>query len=164
MPFGPTMTPELASFLQGSRWAITCYHLRCLSPFPQRKQRLHLGAPVKGGGLFPASSTRSPFLFCGDGSHRLKFGHCVSAYVECRASVCPSAEHRVALSHVLGHFDAPWNDHVEGTVRIILLDTKVDVKIKLAGIWTSVMFCIFMPTIFGLYVPGRLQQMLAGTM
>ncbi len=45
-----------------------------------------------------------------------------------------------------------------------MLDTKVDVKIKLAGIWTSVMFCYIYADYFGLYVPGRLHQMLGGTM
>ena len=43
-------------------------------------------------------------------------------------------------------------------------DAAVHVKIKLAGIWASVMFCYIYADYFGLYVPGKLQHMLAGTM
>jgi len=43
-------------------------------------------------------------------------------------------------------------------------DTKIDVKLKLAALWTSVMFCYIYADYFGLYVPGRLQSMLNGKM
>ena len=42
--------------------------------------------------------------------------------------------------------------------------TKLDVKIKLAALWTSVMFCYIYADYFGLYVPGALQSMLNGKM
>jgi len=38
------------------------------------------------------------------------------------------------------------------------------VRIKLAALWTSVMFCYIYADYFGLYVPGRLQRMQKGTM
>ena len=38
------------------------------------------------------------------------------------------------------------------------------VKIKLAALWTSVMFCYIYADYFGLYVPGRLQAMMNGKM
>src|SRR5205085_3303752 len=44
----------------------------------------------------------------------------------------------------------------------MLQDIKVDVKIKLAALWASVMFCYIYADYFGLYVPGTLQQMLKG--
>lgn len=43
-------------------------------------------------------------------------------------------------------------------------DVKVHVKIKLSALWASVMFCYIYADYFGLYVPGRLQGMLAGKM
>ena len=45
-----------------------------------------------------------------------------------------------------------------------LEDTKIDVKLKLAAIWASVMFCYIYADYFGLYVPGALQGMLNGKM
>jgi hypothetical protein len=45
-----------------------------------------------------------------------------------------------------------------------LVDIPVDVKIKIAALWTSVMFCYIYADYFGLYVPGTLQKMLAGKM
>ena len=45
-----------------------------------------------------------------------------------------------------------------------LEDLKLPVKIKLAGLWTSVMFCYIYADYFGLYVPGNLQRMLEGKM
>lgn len=44
----------------------------------------------------------------------------------------------------------------------MLEDTKIDVKLKLAALWTSVMFCYIYADYFGLYVPGALQRMLNG--
>jgi hypothetical protein len=41
-------------------------------------------------------------------------------------------------------------------------DIKVNVKIKLASIWASLMFLIIYLDYFHLYMPGSLQDMLAG--
>ena len=43
-------------------------------------------------------------------------------------------------------------------------DMKVHVKLKLAALWTSVMFCYIYADYFGLYVPGTLQSILDGKM
>lgn len=43
-----------------------------------------------------------------------------------------------------------------------LVDTAVNVKIKLAALWTSLMFLIIYLDYFHLYMPGSLQDMLAG--
>jgi hypothetical protein len=43
-------------------------------------------------------------------------------------------------------------------------DLKIDVKIKLAALWTSVMFCYIYADYFGLYRTGALRGMLAGRM
>ena len=45
-----------------------------------------------------------------------------------------------------------------------LQDVRVDVKVKLAALWTSVMFLYIYADWFGLFVPGALQKMLAGNM
>lgn len=45
-----------------------------------------------------------------------------------------------------------------------LEDIKVPVRYKLAAIWTSVMFCYIYVDYFELYIPGKLQGMLAGKM
>ena len=45
-----------------------------------------------------------------------------------------------------------------------LEDTKINVKIKLSALWTSVMFCYIYADYFGLFVPGALQSMLNGQM
>ena len=45
-----------------------------------------------------------------------------------------------------------------------LEDIKVHVKLKLSGLWASVMFCYIYADYFGLYVPGTLQRMIAGRM
>ena len=45
-----------------------------------------------------------------------------------------------------------------------LEDTKVSVRLKLAALWTSVMFCYSYGDYFELYVPGKLQDMLNGEM
>ena len=44
----------------------------------------------------------------------------------------------------------------------VLDDPKINVKIKLSALWASVMFCYIYADYFGLYVPGSLQEMLAG--
>jgi hypothetical protein len=46
----------------------------------------------------------------------------------------------------------------------VLQDVKADVKIKLAALWASVMFCYLYADYFGLYAPGKLQGMLNGQM
>jgi hypothetical protein len=43
-----------------------------------------------------------------------------------------------------------------------LADIKVPVKLKLAALWTSVMFCYLYGDYFTLYKPGALQAMLDG--
>ena len=43
-----------------------------------------------------------------------------------------------------------------------LQDTKIDVKVRLAALWASVMFCYIYADYFGLYRPGNLQSMLNG--
>jgi len=43
-------------------------------------------------------------------------------------------------------------------------DVEIPVKIKLAALWTSVMFCYIYADYFGLYIPGALQKMIAGKM
>lgn len=45
-----------------------------------------------------------------------------------------------------------------------LEDFPVPVKVKLSALWTAVMFCYVYGDYFGLYVPGQLQDMLAGKM
>jgi hypothetical protein len=40
----------------------------------------------------------------------------------------------------------------------------IPIKIKLAALWTSVMFCYIYADYFGLYVPGSLQDMIDGNM
>ena len=46
----------------------------------------------------------------------------------------------------------------------LLDDVKIHVKIKLAGLWTSLMFCYIYGDYFGLYQKGKLQAMLEGRM
>lgn len=45
-----------------------------------------------------------------------------------------------------------------------LEDITVPVKIKLAGLWASLMFCYIYGDYFGLFQPGNLQDMLQGKM
>jgi hypothetical protein len=45
-----------------------------------------------------------------------------------------------------------------------LEDLKVPVRLKLAGLWTSLMFLYIYVDYFGLYQPGNLQDMLKGNM
>ena len=47
---------------------------------------------------------------------------------------------------------------------LALEDTEVSVRLKLAALWTSVMFCYVYGDYFELYVPGKLQEMLKGEM
>jgi hypothetical protein len=45
-----------------------------------------------------------------------------------------------------------------------LEDFRVHAKLKLAGLWTSLMLCYIYGDYFGLYKPGKLQGMLEGEM
>ena len=45
-----------------------------------------------------------------------------------------------------------------------LENANVNVRVKLAALWASVMFCYIYADYFGLYVPGKLQGMLEGKM
>ena len=45
-----------------------------------------------------------------------------------------------------------------------LRNTPIDVKIKLAALWTATMFCYLYGDYFELYVPGKLSSMLDGHM
>ena len=45
-----------------------------------------------------------------------------------------------------------------------LEDVRVPTRYKLSALWTSVMFCYIYADYFELYVPGKLQAMLAGQM
>lgn len=44
----------------------------------------------------------------------------------------------------------------------VLNDVQVPTRYKLAAMWTSLMFCFIYADYFELYVPGKLQSMLAG--
>jgi hypothetical protein len=43
-----------------------------------------------------------------------------------------------------------------------LQDTKVPVRIKLAGLWASLMSCYIYGDYFGLFAPGQIKAMMAG--
>lgn len=43
-----------------------------------------------------------------------------------------------------------------------LLDHKINIKLKLAGLWTSVMFCYVYGDIFSFFLPTRLQNLMSG--
>jgi hypothetical protein len=45
---------------------------------------------------------------------------------------------------------------------MLLQDVKVNIKIKLAALWASVMFLYIYADYFGLFIPGALQEMLTG--
>lgn len=48
--------------------------------------------------------------------------------------------------------------------RLPLEDAPVPAKIKLAALWTSLMLCYIYGDYFGLYRPGKLENMLNGRM
>jgi hypothetical protein len=50
------------------------------------------------------------------------------------------------------------------TTQTPLEDIPVPVRYKLSAIWASVMFCYIYVDYFELYIPGKLQGMLAGNM
>lgn len=41
-------------------------------------------------------------------------------------------------------------------------DIKINIKIKLAALWTSLMFCYVYGDFFSLFVPGRIQHLMDG--
>jgi hypothetical protein len=43
-----------------------------------------------------------------------------------------------------------------------LFDPKINIKLKLAGLWTSVMFCYVYGDIFSFFLPTRLQNLMNG--
>lgn len=45
-----------------------------------------------------------------------------------------------------------------------LIDRPIDVKLKLSALWAATMACYIYCDYFELYVPGKLESMLAGTM
>lgn len=52
--------------------------------------------------------------------------------------------------------------NIASSTQTVLQDTKIDVKIKLAGLWASTIFCYLYGDYFELYVPGKLSSMLDG--
>ena len=44
-----------------------------------------------------------------------------------------------------------------------LEDTRVPVRVRLAGLWTALMFCYVYGDYFGLYGKGKLQEMIDGS-
>lgn len=46
--------------------------------------------------------------------------------------------------------------------RPVLHDIKVHVRLKLSALWAALMFCYIYGDYFGLYVPGKLEGMIAG--
>lgn len=44
----------------------------------------------------------------------------------------------------------------------IFEDVKINIKIKLAALWTALMFCYVYGDFFSLFVPGRIQNLMDG--
>lgn len=44
----------------------------------------------------------------------------------------------------------------------IFEDVKINIKIKLAALWTALMFCYVYGDFFSLFVPGRIQALIDG--
>ena len=53
---------------------------------------------------------------------------------------------------------------MDGTTRQSLEHWRAPVQLKLAALWTSVMFCYIYGDYFGLFVPGTLKAMFSGQM
>jgi len=49
-------------------------------------------------------------------------------------------------------------------MQSILLDTRISVQLKLAALWTSVMFLYIYVDYFALYMPGKLEHIQVGKM
>lgn len=54
------------------------------------------------------------------------------------------------------------NLHAMSVTQNRLQDLTVHVKIKLAGLWTSLMFCYIYGDYFELYVPGKTEGLITG--
>lgn len=54
--------------------------------------------------------------------------------------------------------------NTQRSTKAALEDLKVHVKLKLAALWTSLMFLYIYGDYFGLFQPGNLQDMLQGKM
>ena len=50
------------------------------------------------------------------------------------------------------------------TPRATLVDSKIDIKIKLSALWAAIVFFFIYGDYFALYVPGKLSEMLASKM
>jgi len=48
--------------------------------------------------------------------------------------------------------------------KATLVDSKIDIKIKLSALWTAIVFFFIYGDYFALYVPGKLGEMLANKM
>lgn len=44
----------------------------------------------------------------------------------------------------------------------LLVDVKIDVKLKLAALWIVLMFCYTYADILGFYAPGNLEELISG--
>jgi len=44
-----------------------------------------------------------------------------------------------------------------------LEDFKVNIRVKISALWTAIMFCYIYADYFELYIPGKLDSMIAGT-
>jgi hypothetical protein len=51
---------------------------------------------------------------------------------------------------------------LDGRSARVLVDAPVNVKLKLAGLWASVMFIFLYADYFGLYIPGQIENIIAG--
>ena len=56
------------------------------------------------------------------------------------------------------------NLKVDKREYLALEDLRLHVKVKLAALWTSAMFCYVYGDFVGLFKPGKLQMMIAGRM
>jgi len=52
--------------------------------------------------------------------------------------------------------------NVNNNTANILEDPKINIKIKLAGLWASVMFIFIYVDYFGLYIPGFMEKIIEG--
>src|SRR5438477_9443290 len=83
---------------------------------------------------------------------------------------CTDAEPRlIALRAVLARqrvyaHRAQAQQKEQDLVQRELEGDKVNIRVKLAALWASVMFLYIYADYFGLYVPGALQSMIAGKM
>jgi hypothetical protein len=50
----------------------------------------------------------------------------------------------------------------EKKTATILEDPKINIKIKLAGLWASILFLFIYVDYFGLFIPGAMEKIIAG--